>query len=70
MDQSKNLDTFDTYQRTPHLPFQCPDNENETLGSYAREIFDFFDVEHIDEFVAFKGANEIASLLENIDNAP
>ena len=56
-------------RRTPHLPFQCQDNENETLASYAREIFDFFDVEQIEEFVAFKGAYEIASLLEKIDNA-
>ena len=37
-------------------------------ASYARENFDFFDVEQIEEFVAFKGAYEIASLLENIDN--
>ena len=56
-------------RRNPHLPFQCFDNENETLSSYAIENFDFFDVEKIEEFVAFNGAYEIASLLENIDNA-
>ena len=54
---------------TPHLPFQCQDNKNETLASYARENYDFFDVEQIEEFVAFKGAYEIASLLEDINNA-
>src|SRR3954462_11907869 len=46
-----------------HLPFQCEFNENEILSSYAKGVFDYFDVE-IEEFVAFKGAYEIPSLIE------
>ena len=47
-----------------HLPFQCEFNENEILSSYAKGVYDYFDVENIEEFVAFKGAFEIASLIE------
>src|SRR3954466_2801930 len=47
-----------------HLPFQCEYNENEKLSSYAKGVYDYFDVEKIEEFVAFKGAYEIASLIE------
>src|SRR4051812_34718694 len=47
-----------------HLHFQCEFNENETLSSYAKGVYDFFDVEKIEEFVAFKGAYEIACLIE------
>ena len=50
-----------------HLPFQCACNANETLSSYAKGNYDFYDVEQIEEFIAFKGAYEIASLLENIE---
>src|SRR4051812_20023963 len=49
-----------------HLPFQCEFNENEILSSYAKGVYDFFDVENIEEFVAFKGAYEIASLIKKI----
>ena len=55
-------------RHTPQLPIQWQDNENDILASYATENFDFFVVEQIEEFVAFKGAYEIASLLEKIDN--
>src|SRR4051812_13993666 len=48
-----------------HPPFQCEFNENETLSSYAKGVYDYFDVEKIEEFVAFKGAYEISSLIEN-----
>src|SRR3954466_13208236 len=48
-----------------HLPFQCKFNENEILSSYAKCVYDYFDVEKIEEFVAFKGAYEIASFIEN-----
>ena len=48
----------------PHLPFQCEFNDNETLASYANGIYDYYDVEQIEEFVAFKGAYEIESLIE------
>ena len=47
-----------------HLPFQCEFNENEILSSYVKGFYDYFDVEKIEEFVAFKGAYEIASLIE------
>ena len=47
-----------------HLPFQCEFNENEIISSYAKGVYDYFDVEKIEEFVAFKGAYEIASLIE------
>src|SRR3954467_14835057 len=47
-----------------HLPFQSEFNENEILSSYAKGVYDYFDVENIEEFVDFKGAYEIASLVE------
>ena len=56
----------------PHLPFSCELNDNETLASYARGIYDYYDVERIEEFVAFMGAYEIESLFkecENLDDA-
>src|SRR3954464_7770868 len=56
--------------RHKHLAFQCEYNDDETLASYAKGNYDFYDVEHIEEFVAFKGAYEITSFLENIDDAP
>ena len=31
-----------------HLPFQCDGNDNETLASYAKENYDFYDVELIE----------------------
>ena len=37
----------------PRLPFSCEFNDNETLASYARGIYDYYDVEQIEEFVAF-----------------
>ena len=46
----------------PHLPFSCIFNDNETLASYVNGIYDYYDVERIEEFVAFKGACEIESL--------
>ena len=39
--------------KVPHLPFLCKFNDNETLASYARGIYDYYDVEQIEEFVAF-----------------
>ena len=44
-----------------HLPFQCTGNDNETLASYAKGNYDFYDVEPIEEFIAWKGAYEISS---------
>ena len=37
---------------------------------YTNGHYDFFDVEQIEEFVVFRGAYEIASFVENIDDAP
>ena len=48
--------------KAPHLPFSCEFNDNETLASYANGIYDYYDVERIEEFVAFKAAYEIESL--------
>src|SRR4051812_21843143 len=56
--------------RHKHLAFQCEYNEDETLASYAKRNYDFYDAEQIEEFVAFKGAYEITYFLENIDEAP
>ena len=48
--------------KAPHLPFWCKFNHNKTLASYANGRYDYYDVERIEEFVAFKGAYEIESL--------
>ena len=56
--------------RHKHLAFQCEYNDDETLASYAKGNYDFYDAEQIEEFIAFKGAYEITSFLENIDDAP
>src|SRR4051812_21801359 len=56
--------------RHKHLDFQCEYNDDETLASYAKGNYDFCDAEQIEEFVAFKGAYEITSLLKTIDDAP
>ena len=36
------------------------------LYSYAKGYYNYYYVERIEEFVAFKGAYEIASFLQNI----
>ena len=53
--------------KAPHLPFSCKFNDNKTLASYANGIYDYYDVEQIEEFVAFKGAYEIESLYEKYE---
>src|SRR3954465_8202480 len=58
------------FMRHKHLGFQCEYNDDETLASYAKRNYDFYDAEQIEEFVAYKGAYEITSLLKNIDDAP
>ena len=55
-------------KRYKHLPFQCEYNDNDTISSYAKGIYDFYDAEQIEEFIAWKGDFELASLLENIDD--
>ena len=49
-----------------HLPFQCVHNSNKILSSYANGDYDFDNVERIEEFIAFKGAYEIAALFDII----
>src|SRR4051812_41414573 len=60
--------TFCSRNDRKHLPFQCEFNENEILSSYAKGVYDYFDVEKIEEFVAFKGGYVIASLIEKYYN--
>ena len=54
--------------KAPHLPFSCKFNDNETLASYANGIYDYYDVEQIEEFVAFMGAYEIESMFKEFEN--
>src|SRR3954469_6775094 len=56
-------------RRYKHLPFQCEYNDNVTIYSYVKGNYEFYDVEQIEEFIAWKGAFEIAYLLESIDDA-
>ena len=53
--------------KAPHLPFSCKFNNNETSASYARGIYDYYDVEQIEEFVAFMGAYEIESMFKEFE---
>ena len=48
----------------PHLLFSCKFNDSETLASYANCIYDYYDVERIEEFVAFMGDYEIESIFK------
>ena len=50
-----------------HLPYLCEFNDNEILSSYAKSVYSYYDIEQIEEFVAFKGAYEVASLIEKYD---
>ena len=54
--------------KSPHLPFSCKFNDNETLASYANGIFDYYDVEQIEKFVAFMGAYEVESMFKAFDD--
>src|ERR1051325_3836483 len=58
------------FMRNKHLAFQCEYNDDETLASYAKGNYDFYDAEQIEEFVIFKAAYEITSFLKNIDDTP
>ena len=51
-----------------HLPFSCRFNDNETLASYANGIYDYYDVEQIEELVAFKGGYEIKFLFKEFED--
>ena len=50
-----------------HLPYQCEFIDNGILSSYAKGVYNYYDVQQIEEFVAFKGAFEIDSLIEKYD---
>ena len=54
--------------KSPHLPFSCEFNDDETLASYANGIYDYYDVEQIEEFVAFMGAYEIESMFKEFED--
>ena len=54
--------------KAPHIPFLCKFNDDETLSSYANDRYDYYNVERIEEFVAFKGAYEIESLFEKYED--
>ena len=49
-----------------HLPYQCEFNDNETLASYAKGIYDYYDVEQIEEFVAFRVLMKLNLCLKNM----
>ena len=53
--------------KTKHLPYQCLFSDNGIVSSYAKGVYNYYDVQQIEEFVAFKGAYEIASLIEKYD---
>ena len=50
-----------------HLPYQCEFSDNGIISSYAKGVYNYYDVQQIEEFVAFKGAYEIASLIGKYD---
>ena len=50
-----------------HLPYQCEFIYNGILSSYSKGVYNYYDVQQIEEFVAFKGAYEIASLIEKYE---
>ena len=50
-----------------HLPYLGEFNDNEILSSYAKGVYSYYNIEQIEEFVAFKGAYEVASLIEKYD---
>ena len=49
-----------------HLPYQCEFIDG-IVSSYAKCVYNYFDIEQIEEFVVFKGAHEVASLIEKYD---
>ena len=50
-----------------HLPYQCEFIDNGILSSYAKGVYNYYDVQKIEEFVAFRGTCEIASFIEECD---
>ena len=54
--------------KAPHVPFSYKFNDDKTLASYANGIYDYYDVERIEEFFAFKGAYEIESMFKEFED--
>ena len=54
--------------KASRLPFSCIFNDNQTLSSYDNGIYDYYDVEWIEEFIAFNGVYEIESLFEKYES--
>ena len=50
-----------------HLPYKCEFSDNGIVSLYPKGVYNYYDVQQIEEFVAFKGAYEIASLIEKYD---
>ena len=50
------------------FPFHAKFNDDKTLASYANGIYDYYDVEQIEEFVAFMGAYEMESMFKAFDD--
>ena len=50
-----------------HLPFQCEFKDNGIISSYGKGVYDYYDIEQIEEFVSFKGAYEVSTLIEKYD---
>ena len=50
-----------------HLPYLCEFDDNEILSTYAKGVYNYYDIEQIEEFIAFKGAYEVSSLIEKYD---
>ena len=46
--------------------YNCCSNANETLASYANGRYDYYGVEQIEEFVAFKAAYEMNLCLKSM----
>ena len=50
-----------------HLPYQCEFSYNVIVSSYTKGAYNYYDVQQIEEFVAFRGTCEIASFIEECD---
>ena len=50
----------------PHLPYSCKFNDNETLASYANGIYDYYDVERIEEFVVSRALMKLNLCLKSV----
>ena len=65
----REISDFTCCSKNPkkHLPYLREFNDNEILSSYAKGVYSYYDIEQIEEFVAFMVAYEVASLIEKYD---